>query len=135
MEYDIEKINRLFKGMTPRKISIISRLAGLTPEEIVIMRLHWLEDKSDVQICETMGYSSATLTRKRRNGHMKILDALDLYGLACVDELSVTEILGYDGLFYKAQDALVRFFIRNRTDESKQRDMVEYLQKISGGNE
>lgn len=131
MEYDIERINRLLKGMTPRKISIISRLAGLTPEEIAIMRMRWLDGKSDVQICEEMGYSSATLTRKRRNGHIKILDALDLYGLSLLNEITVTSVFGYAGNFYKAQDALVRFFIHNRENREKQEEVVEYLQRIS----
>ena len=96
------------------------------------MRLHWLDGKSDTQICEEMGYSTATLTRKRKNGHIKILDALDLYGLGCLDDLSVMELLNYDGLFYKAQDALVRLFIRNRNNEDKQREIVGLLERMGG---
>lgn len=130
MEYDVEKLNRMFRRMTARKISILSRLAGLNEEEIEIMRLRWLENKSDYQICRLMNMSSATLVRRRKAGYIKIVDALELYGIEDADELPAQEILDYNGIFYKAQDQLIRYFIRHKTVEDQEkilnmiRDMV-----------
>lgn len=131
MEYEVDKINNLFRGTSPRKISIVSRLAGLTPEEIRIMRSKWLEGKSDIQICDELGYSPSTLTRKRRLAHLKILDSLDLYGLSDFDSLPVEEIFTYEGNFYKAQDLLVRFFIRNNKDHAAQSKLISYLDSLT----
>ena len=131
MEYDIEKINRLLKGMTPRKISIISRLAGLNAEEIALMRMKWLDGKSDTQICEAMNISQATLTRKRRAGHIKLLSGLDLYGLSDVENLPIHDVFDYEGYFYKAQDYLVRYFLHNHGCEEGQRRIVEILRVLS----
>lgn len=131
MEYDIERINRLFKGLSPRKISIVSRLSGLNREEIQIMKMKWLEGKSDVQICDTLGLSPSSLTRKRKNGHLKILDALDLYGLSDFNDLPVEDIFDYEGLFYRAQDYLVRFFIRNNRERDALNEVVDYLRKLT----
>lgn len=95
------------------------------------MKMKWLEGKSDVQICDIMGYSPSTLTRKRKNGHLKLLDSLDLYGLEDLDGLPVEEIFNYDGLFYKAQDYLVRFFMRNNGDRGRQEQVVDYLRSLT----
>lgn len=132
MEYDIEKVNRLFRTMTARKISVISRLAGLNEEEIRIMKLRWLENHSDVQICEELNISTATLTRKRRLGYAKVLDAMDLYGLSDLEELPVADILDYSGLFYRCQDELIRFFVRTKGDEERQKDLLAYLTELNG---
>lgn len=127
MEYRVDKVNRLFEGTTARKISIVSRLAGLTPEEIRIMRFKWLEGKSDIQICDEIGCSPSSLTRKRRMAHLKIMDALDLYGLSDLSNLQIEDIFTYEGMFYKAQDCLVKFFIRNNNDYDKQKELLSYL--------
>ena len=119
MDYDVEKLNRMFKTMTARKISILSRLAGLNDEEISIMRMRWLDNLSDVQICEKLCISSATLTRKRKIGYCKIVDALELYGLDDNDNLPAQEILDYNGRFYEAQDNLIRYFLIHRTVEEQ----------------
>lgn len=126
MEYDVEKLNRMFRKMTARKISVLSRLAGLTDEEISIMKLRWLEGKSDSQICDELGLSQATLVRKRKIGYCKIVDAMDLYGLGEDDELPAQEILDYNGHFYTAQDMLIRWFIRHRADD-EQKDLIRRL--------
>ena len=131
MRYKVDKINSLFKGASPRKISIVSRLSGLTKEEIEIMKDKWLDGKSDVQICDKMGYSPATLTRKRRTAHDKILDSLDLYGLTDMKDLPTEEIFSYTGNFYKAQDLLVRFFMRNNSDDRKQKQLIAYLNRLT----
>lgn len=131
MEYDIEKINHLLKGMTPRKISIISRLAGLNDEEIQLMKLKWLEGKSDVQICERMNVSQATLTRKRKVCHIKILSGLDLYGLSDCEKLPLEDVFDYEGYFYQAQDYLVRFFLHNKGDEKAQKRIVSIIKGLS----
>ena len=119
MEYDVEKLNKMFRTMTARKISILSRLAGLNEEEISIMKFRWLENLSDVQICEKLGMSSATLTRKRKIGYCKIVDALELYNLSAKDGLPAQELLDYNGRFYKAQDELIRYFLVHRSIEEQ----------------
>lgn len=131
MDPDISRLNKMFRKMTARKISTLSRLAGLNDEEIQIMRLRWLENKSDIQICEALGMSTATLSRKRKVGHAKIVDALELYGLGENDELPVAELLDYNGLFYKAQDQLIRYFIKHKDDEPKQRSVLDLLTKLA----
>lgn len=131
MTEDREKLNRLFRTMTARKISVIARLASLTDEEIKIMRLRWLEGKSDVQICDIMHFSSATLTRKRHVGYAKVADAMDLYGLSDFDSLPASDILDYSGLFYKCQDELIRFFIKTRGKEEEQKKLHELLVSLN----
>lgn len=129
---DIDKINRLFKTLTARKISVISRLAGLNAEEIEIMRLRWLEGKSDIQICDILGMSTATLVRKRRQGYVKVADALELYGLSDLETLPASEILDYEGRFYLAQDELIRFFIRHKSEEKAQDNLLVLLRMLNG---
>lgn len=127
----MENINRLFRNMTARKISVLSRLAGLNEEEVNIMRMRWLDNLSDIQICDRLGMSTATLSRKRSAGHKKIIDALDLYGLSDLESLPVSEILDYDGLFYRCQDELIRFFIHNVNDKSKQEQIYSMLKLLN----
>lgn len=131
MEYDIERVNRLLKNVTPRKITMLTKLAGLNDDEIRIINLKWIEGKSDIQICDAIGYSTATLTRKRKACYIKLIDALDLYGLSDLDSLPVLDILGSDGQFYKAQEALVRYFVRNRDDAPRKTVIVNFLNAIS----
>lgn len=131
MEADIERLNQMFRKMTARKISTLSRLAGLNDEEIAIMRMRWLENKSDIQICDALGISTATLSRKRRTGHIKIVDALELYGLGENDELPAAEILDYNGMFYKAQDQLIRYFVKHKDDEAKQKVALDMLTDLA----
>ena len=132
MEYDIEKINRLLKGLTPRKVSILSRLAGLSKEEITLMKMKWLEGKTDVQICEAMNISQATLTRKRKEGHIKILDGLDLYGLSDFENLPTADALyDYEGYFYQAQDYLIKYFLHNSGCEQAQKRIVQIMKALS----
>lgn len=127
MDPDVDRMNRMFRKMTARKISTLSRLAGLNDEEIAIMRMRWLENRSDMQICDALGMSSATLTRKRRAGYAKVVDALELYGLNENDELPAAEILDYNGLFYKAQDQLIRYFVKHRNDPERQEVVLHML--------
>lgn len=131
MEADIDKLNRLFRSMTARKISVIARLASLNEEEIQIMKYRWLEGKSDIQICDIMGMSTATLTRKRRLGYAKVADAMDLYGLSDFESLPASDILDYSGLFYKCQDELIRFFIKTREMIERQHELYAYLRSLN----
>lgn len=130
MEYDIERINRMFKSITPRKVVILSKLAGLNDEEIRIMNLQWVEGRSDIQICDTIGCSTATLTRRRRVCYTKILDAMGLYGLGDMDSLPVLETLVGDGMFCKAQENLVQCFVRNRDNETNRKVVVGLLDSL-----
>lgn len=117
--------------MTARKISVISRLAGLTDEEISIMRMRWLDNKSDIQICDILHISTATLTRKRRVGYKKIVDAMDLYGLSDFESLPASDILDYSGKFYLAQDELIRYFVKHRNDEVSLDKVLEMMRSIN----
>lgn len=130
MDYDIERINRMFKSITPRKVVLLSKLAGLNDEEIRIMELQWEEGRSDVQICDETGCSSATLTRRRRVCYTKILDAMDFYGLNDANSLHVIEALGDDGMFFKAQENLVQCFVRNRDNETNRKVVVGLLDSL-----
>lgn len=127
MSHDSDSLNRLFRSMTARKISVISRLAGLNEEQIAIMRLRWLDNKTDLQICDELHMSTATLTRHRKQGHDKIIDAMDLYGLSDFESLPASDILDYNGLFYKAQDELIRFFVQNKDDPDAQERLLTML--------
>lgn len=93
------------------------------------MKLRWLEGKSDSQICDYFGFSQSALTRKRRVGYAKIVDALELYGLSENDELPVQEILDYNGMFYKCQDELIRCFVRNKDNLNLQQEIYQYLKE------
>lgn len=116
MDYDVEKINKMFKGLTARKISSLSRLADLNKEELSIMRLKWLDNFSDSQICDSLGMSQSTLTRKRKVAHIKILDFLDLYGIE--ESANLSESLhDYNGLFFKCQDELIRIFVKSKNED------------------
>lgn len=132
MNEDSKKLNQLFRTLTARKISLLSRLAGLNEEEINIMRLRWLDNKPDAQICDELGMSPSTLIRKREVGKAKIIDAMDLYGLSDFDSLEVADILDYNGLFYKAQDELIRFFIVHKGDEQSLEAMLGMLKVMNG---
>lgn len=119
----------MFKTMTARKISILSRLAGLNDEEISIMRMRWLENLSDVQICEKLCISSATLTRKRKIGYCKIVDAMELYGLDENHNLPAQEMLDYNGRFYVAQDNLIHYFLTHKTAEEQDK-MISIIKSM-----
>lgn len=131
-EINRDNINRLFRTMTARKISVLARLAGLNEEEINIMRLRWLENKSDVQICAMLNFSTATLGRKRRAGYKKIIDAMDLYGLTDLEELPAASLLDYSGKFYKAQDELIRYFMAHKDNEAAQDKVLDMLRRLNG---
>ena len=111
----------LFRNLTARKISVLSRLADLSEEEIKIIRLRWLDGKSDVQVCDELGMSPSTLYRKRTAAKARLADAMNLYGLSDFENLPAEDLLDYNGLFYKCQDELIRFFIRNRDAEAQEK--------------
>ena len=130
MEYDVDRLNGMFRKMTARKISVLSRMAGLTKEEISIMKLRWLDGLSDAQVCDELGMSTATLVRKRKVGYCKIVDAMNLYGIGEDDEFPALEILNYDGKFYLCQDLLIRWFVQHKDDEEAQEAMHQRLKLI-----
>ena len=111
----------LFRNLTARKISVLSRLADLSEEEIKIIKLRWLDGKSDVQVCDELGMSPSTLYRKRTAAKVRLADAMNLYGLSDFENLPAEDLLDYNGLFYKCQDELIRFFIRNRDAEAQEK--------------
>ena len=125
-----DKVTILFKKLTARKISIISRLSGLNQEEIAMMKLKWLDNLTDKEICDQLGMSAATLYRKRLEAHQKVLSALDLYGLKDADDLPAETILDYNGHFYEAQDLLVKFFVRHSNDSDIQVWMVNCISQL-----
>lgn len=127
-----DKMENLFRNLTARKISLLSRLADLSEEEIKIIRLRWLDGKSDIQVCDILGMSLSTLYRKRQAAKQRVADALDLYGLSDLDSLPAEDLLDYNGLFYKAQDELVRFFMRHRDKEEQ--EMVHRILKFLAEN-
>lgn len=124
-----DKMESLFRNLTARKISILSRLADLSEEEMRIIRLRWLEGKSDIQVCDELGMSLSTLYRKRTSAKTRLADALDLYGLSDFENLPAEELLDYNGLFYRCQDELIRFFMRHRDSESQEKlyQMLKFL--------
>lgn len=111
----------LFRNLTARKISVLSRLADLSEEEIKIIKLRWLDGKSDVQVCDELGMSPSTLYRKRTAAKVRLADAMNLYGLSDFENLPAEDLLDYNGLFYRCQDELIRFFIRNRDAEAQEK--------------
>ena len=124
-----DKMESLFRNLTARKISIISRLADLSEEEIRIIRLRWLEGKSDVQVCDELGMSPSTLYRKRSAAKVRLADAMDLYGLSDFESLPAEDLLDYNGKFYLCQDELIRFFIKHKEPDEQEKlyQMLKFL--------
>ncbi len=132
MEYDIEKVNRLFRGVNARKISIAARAAGCTDRQRDILSMQWLRGWSDTKIAMELSVSNSTITRDRKDAYQRILSTLDLYGynsLEQLDHLALEKILNYTGYFYEAQDELLKFFVRHNSDEDAQRRIVEMLRE------
>lgn len=119
----------LFRNLTARKISVLSRLADLSEEEIRIIRLRWLDGKSDVQVCDELGMSPSTLYRKRSAAKLRLADAMDLYGLSDFESLPAEDLLDYNGKFYLCQDELIRFFIKHKEPDEQEKlyQMLKFL--------
>lgn len=119
----------LFRNLTARKISVLSRLADLSEEEIRIIRLRWLDGKSDVQVCDELGMSPSTLYRKRSAAKVRLADAMDLYGLSDFESLPAEDLLDYNGKFYLCQDELIRFFIKHKEPDEQEKlyQMLKFL--------
>ena len=138
MQYDIEKINALFRGVNARKISIAVRAAGCTDRQTEILKLQWLRGWSDTKISMELSVSTATITRDRRDAYQRILSTLDLYGynsLDQLDHLALEKILKYTGYFYQAQDELLKYFVRHNDDEPLQEAVVNLLKSLNARDE